>query len=103
MPHGKLSSAFRAGPLSPAKPLTPLPARVVMIPWVSTLRTRMLDASAMYKLPERSTATPLAARKEALVAGPPSPPKPELSLPATVVIVPVASTLRIRLLDMSAM
>ena len=50
-----------------------------------------------------STATPVGKCRWALVAGPPSPPKPPLSnpyspVPATVVIVPVESTMRIRLL-----
>ena len=63
-----------AGPPSP-NPSVPVPATVLMLPEVSTLRMRLLPSSAMKKmLPEESTATPLGKFNWALVAGPPSPP-----------------------------
>ena len=54
----------------------------------------------------RSTATPPGKARRALVARPLSPPKaglPGSSLPATVVMFPLVSTLRMRLLRVSAM
>jgi len=49
-------------------------------------------------LPLSATATPLGYLRLASVAGPPSPEYAHLPLPATVVMMPAASTLRIRLL-----
>ena len=46
MPQGPDNWCLVAGPLSPLKPHTPLPATVVMIPF-ETLRTRQLLESAM--------------------------------------------------------
>src|SRR5881296_1293217 len=102
-PTGKLNSAEVAGPPSPLNPSLPLPAIVVMIPAVSTLRIRRFPASAMYTLPAGSTATPLGSYNEAEVAGPPSPLNPCLPLPAMVLMIPAVLTLRIRLLPSSAM
>ena len=53
-------------------------------------------------LPAPSTATPVGDLSWAAVAGPPSPPKPNL-MPATVVMLPEGSTLRMRSLSASAM
>ena len=80
--------------LSPLKPPVPLPAMVVMVPLV-TLRMRLLPESAMYKFPVESIATPTGDISWALVAGPLSPRKPAVPLPATVVMVPL-ETLRMR-------
>ena len=55
------------------------------------------------RLPAPSTATPSGLLSWASVAGPPSPPNPDSPDPAMVVIVPVESTLRIRLFRESAM
>ena len=49
----------------------PLPATVVMIPLVPTLRIRLLSVSAMNRLPEASTATPEGSFSSALAAAPP--------------------------------
>ena len=51
----------------------PLPATVVIIPLVPTLRMRLLHVSAMNRLPVASTATPEGPFNSALVAAPPSP------------------------------
>ncbi len=98
-------AVFPAPPLQPA--LAPPPAIVVMI-WVapSTRRTAPLKVSVMNRSPLPSTATPVGKFSRALVAGPLSPPNAPLkgsSLPATVVMFPVVSTRRIRLLFVSAM
>jgi hypothetical protein len=70
----------------------------------ATLRMRWLNVSAMNRLPAASTATPWGNQILALVAGPPSPEKIALPVPATVVITPVAvATLRTRLFNVSAM
>ena len=57
---------------------------------------QMLDP--IYKLPARSTATPVGKHSAVFVAGPPSPaePRPTFPLPATVLILPEVSTLRTR-------
>src|SRR5579883_321353 len=80
-----------------------LPANVVIVPEGSTLRTTWLDVSAMYRLPLPSSAMPCGVNRSALVAAAPSPAYPAKPVPATVVIVPSAATLRIRLLLVSAM
>src|ERR1039457_6435691 len=100
-PPGPANWALVAGPLSPLKPSVPLPATVVITPF-ETLRTREFQASAMYRLPAASTATPEGQYNWARVAGPLSPLKPAVPLPATVVITPF-ETLRMRWLYWSAM
>src|SRR6266705_3023330 len=102
-PLGSFNDAEVAGPPSPLNPSLPLPAIVVIVPAVSTLRIRRFPASAMYTLPAGSTATPLGSYNEAEVAGPPSPSNPCLPLPAMVLMIPAVLTLRIRLLPSSAM
>ena len=57
----------------------------------------------MNRLPTPSTATPAGKNSRAAVAGPPSPLKPLLPVPATVVMTPAVSTLRIRWFHVSAM
>src|SRR5664280_18204 len=79
--------AWVAGPPSPQKATVPLPATVVMVPSGATRRPRLLPGSAMYRLPAASTARPLGMSRQAWVAGPPSPQKPAVPLPATVVMV----------------
>ena len=64
---------------------------------------RWLPVSAMKRLPRLSTVTPDTSFNCALVAGPPSPLKPALPLPAAVVMMPLLSTLRMRALPKSAM
>lgn len=91
-----------AGPPSPVCPTAPVPAIVVMMPEVSTFRIRALW-SPMYRLPAMSRSMPHGCFKLAAVAGPPSPEAPNSPLPATVVMIPDASTLRIRLLSLSRM
>src|SRR5258706_374085 len=90
---GKHNSALVAGPPSPEKPACPLPATVLIVPLVSTLRIRWSPESAMYRLRPASTATPHGTPNRALVAGPPSPfPKrsrrQQVPPPATVLIIP---------------
>jgi hypothetical protein len=69
-----------------------------------TMRIRLLNVSAMNRLPAASSAMPQGRCSEAAVGSPPSPPKPALPLPATVAMLPVAgSTTRIRWLSVSAM
>ena len=74
-------------------------AKVVMTPLVSTLRTAPLFASAMKMVPSGATAAPSAACSPALIAGPPSPEKERVPLPAMVEIIPAVLTLRTRVLD----
>src|SRR4051794_33127342 len=57
-----------------------------MIPDVLTFRMRELSVSAMKMLPWASTATVRGLVSRAEVAGPPSPLKPSLELPAMVLI-----------------
>src|SRR5437773_5198003 len=95
-PLGAARLALVARPPSPPKLYVPFPATVVMMPEATTSRMRWLFVSAMYRLPAASTATPVGPARLAFVAGPPSPPKPEVPVPATVVMKPDAATLRIR-------
>src|SRR5207248_223186 len=97
-PLGKLSWAAVAGPPSPEKPDVPLPATVVIVPADETRRMRLLLKSAIRKPPSAVAATPEGALSWAAVAGPPSPEKPDVPLPATVVIVPAGETRRMLLL-----
>ena len=80
-PSGRLIEAAVAGPLSPPKAAAPLPATVTIVPSGLTMRTRLLFVSAM-KRPLASITRLKGAASFALVAGPPSPLKPELPLPA---------------------
>ena len=69
----------------------------------STLRMRWLNESDISRLPPPSIAIGPSWNRLALVAGPPSPEKPTVPLPATVVMVPVAASTRlIRLLTRSS-
>ena len=65
-----------------------------MTPAGVTLRITLFAESAMYRLPDASTATPLASPNSALVAGPPLPVNPHVPLPATVEMTPPAVILR---------
>src|SRR5438876_199005 len=67
-----------------------------MIPLEETLRMRELYPSAKNRFPARSRATPADAYSQALMAGPPSPEKPKPPAPATVVMIPLEETLRMR-------
>ena len=99
-----MNEAAVAGPPSPEWANAPLPANVLMIPEIlSTRLTRLFAPSEMYKSPRASTAKPSICLKPpprsppncAAVAGPPSPEKPSVPLPATVSMIPVATvTLR---------
>ncbi len=108
-PSGWFSWAEVAGPPSPAKPAPLVPATVVMTPF-STLRMRLSPVSAIRKpLPFASGETPRGwlSRTSALTASTPSPaklpPAPQHGpAPATVAIVPPASTRRMRPFDVSA-
>src|SRR5437667_213783 len=73
-PTGTLRLAFVAAPPSPAKPKTPLPATVVMIPVAApTLRIRSLPRSAMQRLPPESIATRAGLLRLAVGPAAPSP------------------------------
>src|SRR5207244_970388 len=85
-----------------AHPKLPLPATVLMVPPTTILRTRLLPWSATQMLPAASTAIPHGRAIEAAVAGPPSPAKVELPLPAIVVMTPLGETLRMRWFKESA-
>src|SRR5664280_2833214 len=89
--------AATAGPPSPfgelEGPMEPLPATVLMMPAGVNLRMRLLSESEMYTLPAASTAMALGPDRSALVAGPPSPPKPEYWVPAILVTTPAGVTL----------
>ena len=78
-----------------------MPAMVLIVPPGVTFRMRLLARSEMYRFPEASTARPFGVFNDADVAGPPSPEKPWVPLPATVEIIPLGDTLRTRL-EMSA-
>ena len=66
---------------------------MVIIPEVSTLRILLLPISAIYKFPEESKVISNVPYNLASIAKPPS---PEYSkIPATLVIIPEVSTLRI--------
>src|SRR3990172_6505759 len=103
-PVGKFSWALVAAAPSPENPRVPVPAKVLINPVpTSTLRTRLLEVSAMNTLPTPSTVTPYGRFSWAPVAAAPSPENPLIPLPATVLINPVtASTLRTRSLKESA-
>ena len=76
-PVGIPSWAPVAGPPSPLNPSVPFPATVRIVPVAATTsRIRLLLLSAMKMLPKLSTDRSLGLKNVALVAGPPSPPKP---------------------------
>src|SRR3974377_321638 len=64
---------------------------------------RLFPESTKRKFPSGSTARAIGLLSCAEVAGPPSPAKPAVPFPATVLITPSGVTLRIRLLLKSAM
>jgi len=73
IPVGLFSRAATAGPPSPLKPVSPVPATVVMVPEGSTRRIRSFRVSAINKFPVLSIARPDGACSRAWVAGPLSP------------------------------
>src|SRR5262245_33613459 len=105
-PVGAHSLALVAGPPLPenlqnrSPSLLPpeyiVPAKVVMVPAVETLRTTLLPVSEKYRFPELSTTMLVGPLSLAELAGPPSPLYPNWLFPATVVTVPF-TTFRIRL------
>src|SRR6185436_7959751 len=70
---GLLSCAADAAPPSPEKPVVDIPANVLMIPEVLTIRTRRPSAH-IYILPAASTATADGEPRPAVTAAVPSPP-----------------------------
>ena len=95
-PKGLFKRAPVAGPKSPLKPAVPVPAIVVMMPLVATLRTTLESRSAMKTLPAASMAMPMGKFSCARVAGPPSPELPARPLPAKRVRTPAAVDLEDR-------
>ena len=79
----------------PPSPIFVAPATVVMTPEGSTLPTRWFP-SEKNRFPMWSTATPKGESNRASMAGPPSPLKPRSPVPATVLMTPEVSTLRMR-------
>src|SRR5271169_4031191 len=94
--RGEFNWALVAGPLSPLKPEVPFPATAAITP-LEIFQIK-LSASAIYRLPAESTATPEGLPNWALVAGPLSP--TSVPPPATVLITPF-ETLRTRLFPVS--
>ena len=72
-PNGPDSCAAVAAAPSPVYPAVLLPATVLMMPAVVTLRTTLFPQSAMYTLPAASDAMQAISLISAAVAGPPSP------------------------------
>src|SRR5262245_51684359 len=89
-----LASLRVAGILSVALLMLPPPATVVMFPLESTLRTRLLERSAMYTAPLESTAVQFGLFSVAVTAELLSPVLPEVPLPAMVLITPSDPILR---------
>src|SRR5438876_7135384 len=83
---------------APVATCAKLPTRGRLEVWedAMTSRIRLLRESAMNRFPAPSTATPVRPFSGAEVAGPPSPRKPKLPFPATLVIVPAGVTFQIR-------
>lgn len=73
-----------------------MPATVVMMPLALTLRMRLLLLSEIYRFPEASKATAVGLARLVFTAAPPSPEYPALLVPATVVMMPLVATLRMR-------
>jgi len=74
-----------------------VPATVEMVPLGHTRRMRWLPRSAIRSDPSAgSTAMETGLRIAAATARPPSPLNPEMSVPATVVMVPLGHTRRTR-------
>src|ERR1035441_6326372 len=96
MPSGFDRLALKAKPPSPAYAAVPFPTTVVMVPLASTLRMRLLHWSSIYRFLDESKVMRGGLHRLALVAAPPSPEYPEIPLPATVVMMPLVVTLRIR-------
>src|ERR1035441_9336094 len=82
-PSGGEIAAEVAGPPSPLKSEVPFPATVLIVPAGVTIRTRLFHQSAMNRFPAPSTAMPWGELNSAEAAGPPSPLKPLVPLPAT--------------------
>ena len=97
--RGAAKAAARAGPPSPEKPRRPDPAIVEITPLESTRRTRTLNTSFTYTLPDASAATPTGSMN-AVLAGMPS--LRENPPPTTVEMIPAGDMLRTRRLALSA-
>ena len=101
-PHKELKLASVGNPPTCAQKL-PSPTTVVMMPSGPTRRIRWLLWSTMYKLPSGPTASPPPANASesfAAVAGPLSPEKPAVPVPATVLTIPDGSIFRMRCTSM---
>ncbi len=79
---GTFNSAEVAGPPSPLKPATPVPAMVEIMPFGVTLRMRLLLPSRNSRSPALSRITLAGPNISAAAAAPPSPPKPAVPVPA---------------------
>jgi hypothetical protein len=85
--------ADQVGPPSPLKDAVPVPATVWIAPQVSSIRTRLLNESAIKRTPDAPNSRPQGFMPAA-VAGPPSPEALELPLPAIVLMIPEESIFR---------
>jgi hypothetical protein len=103
MPKGWSSIASVAGPQSPEKPRSPVPAAVEMVPSGLTSRTRWFSWSVKWIVPSRSAIVIITGGQSAAsMSGPPPPAYFSSPVPATVEMVPSRSTLRMRWLAISA-
>src|SRR6266404_3560155 len=89
---GKFNPVLVAWPPSGHTLQTPLPATVVIVPSRETFLIRQFPLSAMKRLPLASNTNPPGLDNCALTAGPPSPEKAYVPLPAKVVIMPFGET-----------
>jgi UDP-N-acetylmuramyl pentapeptide synthase len=95
-------AAFAAA-VSPVYPVRRDPANVTIVPAGVTSRTELFAVSAMYRFPDLSNANPPGRFNWAALASPPSPEKPAIPFPATVVMIPDVDTFRTTLFRESAM
>ena len=79
----------------------PVPMTVEIRPLPSTLRTRQLKLSEIYRCPFASSSRPAGLRIDASTAGPPSPEYQPVPVPATVTMMPSTPILRMRWLLLS--
>jgi hypothetical protein len=98
---GPFSCALQPGPPSPLDPAAPFPTTVPMVPFAQMNRTAWFSLSPI-QMPRAPKATPFGTFRRAAVAFPPSPVKPALPTPATVVIFPRTSMRRTTWLPASA-
>jgi hypothetical protein len=100
-PNGRFTCADEACPPSPLKPAVE-PATVLIVPSDQTRLILCPECSTIMKPPSDSKDTDVGLLRRADVAWPPSPEKPAVPEPATVVMIPVGDTRRTTWLECSA-